>query len=311
MTPARSIPALALTAALLATVFVAPVAPAQVVKSSIPETEGVGVMDRRGQQVPFDLVFTDSTGQRITSKQLFDGRRPVMLVMAYYTCPLLCSLVLDHVKESINQLPWTAGEEYRVVTISFDHRNTPEQAAVKQATYLLGYEPQGVVKSDLRPDAWQFLCADAGNAQAISKAVGFHYRFLPENGEFSHPSAVFFLSPTGTVTGFIENLRFEPRDVKLALTEAGEGKTGTLFDRIVMSCFMYDPTRGTYILAATSVMKIGGVVTVLSLGGFLAAMFIVSNRRKPGHRTDPGAGQAVPTVGSIPPNPGSLAASQE
>jgi len=304
MTPARSIPALMLSAALLAAGVAAPTAWAQVIKSSIPQTEGVGVMDRRGQQVPFDLVFTDSTGQRITSKQLFDGRRPVMLVMAYYTCPLLCSLVLDHVKESINQLSWTAGEEYRVVTISFDHRNTPEQAAVKKATYLLGYEPQGVVKSDLRPDAWQFLCADAANAQAISKAVGFHYRFLPENAEFSHPSAVFFLSPTGTVTGFIENLKFEPRDVKLALTEAGEGKTGTLFDRIVMSCFMYDPTRGTYVIAATNVMKIGGVVTVLSLGGFLACMFIVSNRRKPGR-------QPAPTVGSIPPNPGSLAASQE
>lgn len=255
-------------------------ASAQVIKDSLPQLDGVGVMDRRGQQVPFDLVFTDSDGKKITSKQLFDGRRPVMLVMAYYTCPLLCSLVLDHVKESVNQLSWTAGEEYRIVTISFDHRNSPEQAAAKKALYLLGYEPDNSSKADLKPDAWQFLCADAANAQAISKAVGFHYRYLPENGEFSHPSAVFFLTPTGTVSGFIENLKFEPKDVKLALTEAGEGKTGSLFDRIIMTCFMYDPTKGTYVLAAKQVMKIGGALTALTLGTFIAGLFIVNHRRR-------------------------------
>ncbi len=255
----------------------------QLIKDSIPQTEGVGVVDRRGGHVPLDLVFTDSDGKRVTSKDLFDGKRPVLLVMAYYTCPLLCALVLDHVQDSLNQLDWTAGEEFRVVTVSFDHRNTPEQAAVKKATYLLGYEPadgRGDVKRNLKPDAWQFLCADVKNAQAISSAVGFHYRYLPENGEFSHPSAIFFLTPEGRVSGFIENLKFEPKDVKLALTEAGEGKTGSLFDRIIMTCFMYDPTKGTYVLAAKQVMKIGGVLTALTLGVFITGMFVYSHRRR-------------------------------
>lgn len=271
---------LAAIAALVVSAWAARPAAAQVIKDSLPQLEGVGVLDRRGQQVPFDLVFTDSDGRKLKSKELFDGRRPVMLVMAYYTCPLLCSLVLDHVKESINQLEWTAGEEYRIVTVSFDHRNTPEQAAAKRTLYLLGYEPDNARKTDLKPDAWQFLCADAENAQAISKAVGFHYRYLPENGEFSHPSAIFFLTPTGTVSGFIENLKFEPKDVKLALTEAGEGKTGSLFDRIIMTCFMYDPTKGTYVLAAKQVMKIGGVLTAVTLGTFIAGLFIVNQRRR-------------------------------
>ncbi|MFM9956506.1 MAG: SCO family protein [Phycisphaerales bacterium] len=276
-------------------------ASAQLIKDSIPQTEGVGVVDRRGGHVPLDLVFTDSDGKRVTAKQLFDGKRPVLLVMAYYTCPLLCALVLDHVQDSLNQLEWVAGEEFRVVTISFDHRNTPEQAAVKKATYLLGYEPgDGAkdVKRELKPDAWQFLCADVKNAQAISSAVGFHYRYLPENGEFSHPSAIFFLTPEGRVSGFIENLKFEPKDVKLALTQAGEGKTGSLFDRIIMTCFMYDPTKGTYVLAAKQVMKIGGVLTALTLGVFVAGMFVYSHRRR-ADLTGPESAPNGPESGSV------------
>jgi protein SCO1/2 len=314
----RTSPALSLIAALAVMFAAALPCSAQVIKSSLPQLEGVGVMDRRGTQVPFDLVFTDSDGRKITSKQLFDGRRPVMLVMAYYTCPLLCSLVLDHVKESINQLSWTAGEDYRIVTISFDHRNTPEQAAAKKTLYLLGYEPDNANKADLKPDAWQFLCADAENAQAISKAVGFHYRYLPENGEFSHPSAIFFLTPTGTVSGFIENLQYDPKDVKLALTQAGEGKTGTLFDRIVMSCFMYDPKQGTYVLQAMQVMKIGGIVTALTLGTFIGTMFLIHNRRRPQlscPAPTPTSIASTPTLASIcslnSPPTGTLAASQE
>lgn len=278
MSPVSAITKLALLAVLTAVCGIVRSAEAQVIKTSLPETDGVGVVDRRGSQVPLDLVFTDSTGKRVTSAELFDGRRPVMLVMAYYSCPLLCTLTLEQVKETLNELQWTAGDEFRVVTVSFDHRNTPEQAAVKKATYLLGYDRQGKT-GKLAPDAWNFYCSDATNAQALSKAVGFHYRFLPENGEFSHPSAVFFLSPTGMVTGFIENIEYPSRDVKLALIEAGEGRTGSLFDRVMVTCFMYDPVRGTYVLAAKGVMKIGGAITALSLGVFIVGLFIANHRR--------------------------------
>lgn len=266
-------------------------APGQLIKDSIPQTEGVGVADRRGESVPLDLLFTDSKGNRVTSKELFDGRRPVLLVMAYYTCPLLCALVLDHVKTSVNQIKWTAGEEYRIVTISFDHRNTTEQAAVKKATYLLGYEPMSGQK-ELKPDAWEFYTADVANAQAISKAVGFHYRFLPENAEFSHPSAIFFLSPEGKVSGLIENLEFKPRDVTLALLDASEGKAGSLFDRVIMSCFMYDPTKGTYVLAAKNVMRLAGLATAVGLGTFIAGLFVYNTQRRrfPEGRSVPAGG---------------------
>lgn len=274
---------------------------AQLIREKLPQTEGVGVADRRGMPVPLNLAFTDSEGRRVTSAQFFDGRRPVLLVMAYYTCPLLCPLTLDHVKESLNQIDWTAGEEFRVVVASFDHRNTPQQAAVRRGATLLGYDRGGSgTNGDLRDDAWTFLCADAENAQGLAKAVGFHYRFLPENGEFSHPSAVFFLTPTGKVGGFIENLEFNPRDVRLALVEAGEGRAGSLFDRVMLTCFMYDPDRGVYVLGAKNAMKLGGAVTALALGVFLGGMFMSHHRRRPrAAGVDQASGQPDPGVPAL------------
>lgn len=252
----------------------------QLIKSSLPQTEGVGVEDMRGNPLPLGLEFTDAAGKRVTARELFDGRRPVMLVMAYYTCPLLCPLVLNKVRDSLNHIDWTMGEEFRVVTVSFDHRNTPEQARVQQDAYLLGYDRPGSADGGkLRPDAWKFLCADVQNAQGIARAVGYHYRFLPENGQFSHPSAVFFLTPTGTVNGFIENIEFKPQDVQKALKEASQGKAGSLFDRVMLTCFMYDPEKGTYVLAAQKVMKLGGAVTALSLMTFVGVMFAKGHKR--------------------------------
>ena len=269
---ARGLAASALLAA-AALSFGAQAASAQLLQKELPQTKGVQIADRRGQQVPPDLVFHDSNGKLITSKELFDGRRPVLLVMAYYTCPLLCPLVLDHVKDSLNNISWVAGDQFRVVTVSFDHRNTAEQAALKKQTYLLGYN------HEVKPDAWRFLVADVDNAQGIAKAVGFHYRFLAETGEFSHPSAIFFLTPDGKVSNFIENLVFSPADVQRGLEEAAEGHTGSLFERIMLTCFMYDPERGVYKMQALATMKIGGALTAAALGVTLTALFINGRRR--------------------------------
>lgn len=273
-TPARVLAALA---ASLLVMLGAAQARAQVLLKTLPGTEGVQVVDHRGEQVPLDLTFTDSSGKKIVSGELFDGKRPVILVMAYYTCPMLCPLVLDHVKTALNSLDWKLGDDYRVVTISFDHRNTAEQAALKKQMYLLGYN------QDVKPDAWRFMVSDVANAQAICKAVGFYYRFLPESGQFAHSSAIFFLTPTGKVSNFIENLVYDPRDVQKALVEAKGGSKGTpsIFQRIATTCFLYDPERGVYSMQAMGAMKLGGALTACALAVFLAVLFINGRRHQP------------------------------
>jgi len=250
-------------------------APAQVLLDSLPETEGVEVLDRRGAELPRGLVFKDGLGNEVRSDDFFDGKRPVILVLAYYDCPLLCSLVLNNLQQTLNELKWTLGEDYRVVTVSFDHTNTPAQAREKQALYLAGYRDEQV-----EPDAWRFLIGDAKNVRALADSVGFVYRFLPDSGEFSHPSAIFFASPKGTLTGFIENLEFPADQTNLALMDAADGKLGSLFDRVAFTCYMYDPKTGRYVIHPMRVMQIGGGVTLVCLGAFLGVMFFAGRSRR-------------------------------
>lgn len=254
-------------------------APGQMIKSrdEVDEIQGVGIDPRRGEEVPRDLEFTDSFGNTVRMGDLFDGDRPVLLIMAYYDCPLLCTLVLNRVQEGLNGVSWTAGDEFRVVTISFDHTNTTAMAAEKRATYFAGYS-----REEVPDDAWIFCTADAQNARGLCEAIGYHYRYIPETQEFSHPAALIFLTPDGVVHNYIENLEYRPRDIKLALFEAAEGKQGTIFDRVEHFCFVYDPDTGGYVLAM-GVMKTGGILTMLALGSFITwVVWSSAIKRKPG-----------------------------
>lgn len=266
--PGRIVPwnTLAVLAAGLVSLSAAP-SEAQVLrKNLLPEQEGVGIVERRGEQVPLDLTFKDSFGKTVRLGDYFDGTRPVILVMAYYTCPLLCTKVLNEVQATLNQLKWTAGDQYRIVTISFDHRNTTQEARTKQQTYLSGYA------RDVNESAWPFLTGDVENIRALASAVGYHYKFLPDQGEFSHPSSLIFLTPTGKVNTYLERMDFPVMEVRLALSEAAEGRVGSIFDRVVAFCFVYDHTQGKHTIAAQRIMMFGGVAIMIAVGSFIGVM---------------------------------------
>lgn len=265
----RPIPALVGALALVAT-GVAP-ARAQVLKDSIPELEGVGIVERKGVEVPKGLEFTDSFGRTVKSGDWFDGERPVMLVLAYYDCPILCTLTLNSVQRCLNEMDWTAGEEFRVVTLSFDSRNKADKAREKRDLYLLGYDREAP------DDGWTFLTGTVDNIKPLTNAVGYHYRFLPESGEFSHPSALIFLTPDGRVHNYIEQLKFNPKEVRLALMEAADGRAGSIFDRIAHRCFPYDPKTGRHTPKVVQIMRFGVSLAAVALGGFIA--FTVLSRR--------------------------------
>lgn len=248
---------------------------AQVLKDSLPQLEGVGIVERRGEPIPEGLQFTDSFGRSVRFKDYCDGKKPVILVMAYYDCPLLCTLVLNRVQRVLNELKWTAGADFRVVTVSFDHLNTTEQARMKQAEYLLGYN------RPVPESAWEFLTGDVANIRALSNAVGYHYKFMVETGEFSHPAALIFLTPDGKVHNYLEKLDFTSMEVQLALAEAADGKVGTIFDRIKHFCFSYDPKTGRYTADAFTVMRVGATGCALLLAGFIARLVWQRGRLKP------------------------------
>lgn len=264
--------AVRLLAAAIACATVAP-APAQVLRKDLPELEGVGIVERRGEAVPADLTFKDPRGRDVRLGDYFDGRRPVILVMAYFDCPLLCTLVLNDVQRCLNQLNWTAGEQFQILTVSFDHRDTPEAARSMRATYLAGYA------KDAPEDAWPFLTGDARNIRALANAVGFHYRYLPESGEYSHPAAMIVIAPDGTIHNYIENMVFDPAQVKQALMEAAEGRVGSIFERVAHFCFSYDFTTGKYTPRVVRIMQIGAAGTFAALALFMGYVGLSRSRR--------------------------------
>ncbi len=264
-----------LTAIFAALSICAASAHAPLIPTALPdELRGVKLVEHRGETVPSDIRLVDSKGNDRTTGDFFDGDRPVILILAYYDCPLLCTLVFNRAQDALNDVSWTLGKEFRVLTVSFDFTDTTEDAYARQQEYLLGYK-------EIVPDiAWEFCTTDAENAKRLASAIGFHYKYIPETDEYSHPSVLTFLTPDGKINNYIENLIFDPRDVKLALIESSEGKQGSIFDRIQHFCFTFNDSEGKYTLQAINVMKLGGGLTLLFVGSFLGVYTIVSRRRR-------------------------------
>ncbi|MFG0256744.1 MAG: SCO family protein [Phycisphaerales bacterium JB043] len=265
--PSHARLACCLLAALL--VFVCAMgASAQYSLKELPEErQGVDVFERRGDVVPSDIVFTDSRGETVTLGDYFDGERPVILIMGYYTCPLLCDIVFHKAQQGFNDLAWTMGKEYRVVTVSIDPEDTPEAARERQESLLGGY------KREVSPESWEFLVGDQASIDALAGSIGFSYKALPEVEEFSHPAALTFLSPDGEISNYLIGLVYPEKQLRLALTEAAEGKVGSLFDKVLLFCHVYDLEAGAFVWEAMTIMRIGATAVAIALGSFVFLLF--------------------------------------
>ncbi|MGD9692346.1 MAG: SCO family protein [Phycisphaerales bacterium] len=252
-------------------------ASAQVLLKEPPkDLQGVQVTEKRGSQLPLDLPLIDSDGMAVRLGDYFDGKRPVALLFAYYSCPMLCNLNLAGVQESVRDLRWELGKDYRLVTLSFDHRNSVDEAATKKAIFTK------LLREDQKKD-WAFLLATEQNARLAADAAGFAYRFLPDSGEYAHDWAVIVCTPSGEVSTYLYGkygAAYSEKQMRLALADAADGKMGSVFDRITLWCYHYDPTRGAYTVQAFRVMQIGGAVTALALGTFVGGMFFAGRRRR-------------------------------
>lgn len=233
---------------------------------SLPaELEGVGIVERIGRDVDKSLSFTNEDGYRVELGSFFHQGRPVLLNLVYYTCPMLCNLLLNGQTNTLRQIPWTPGNEFEIVTISIDSTETPKLAAQKKRTYLASYG---------RPaPGWHFLVDRDGNSKKLAEQVGFHYRYDERQQQYAHAAAVMILTPEGKLSRYLYGVQFKARDLRLALTEASEGKTGSAVDRLLLFCFHYDPQARSYVLFATNFMRAGGIAVVLVLGGALLSLW--------------------------------------
>ncbi len=248
-----------LAVSLAALIACAGPAAAQGPDPAVPDdTEGIGIFERNGAQVPLDLRFTDETGKAVTLGDYFQGDRPVLLLLVYYACPGVCNALLNGLTESLQGMEWTAGDQFRIVTVSIDPKETSELARSKKLGYI------GLYGRPEAADGWAYLIGSQESIEQLAATVGFGYRYQERTGLYTHAASVMVCTPGGKLSRYLNDVVFEPATLQLALTEAAQGTVGSPVQRLMLRwCYMYDPSSGRYVVAARKVMAIGGLVTVL------------------------------------------------
>jgi protein SCO1 len=233
----------------------------------------VGIDQRLDQPIPLNLVFRDEEGKSVTLDDYF-GAKPVILILVYYRCPRLCSVVLNHLTESLRKIDYRIGKEFQVVTVSFDPRETPELAAAKKVAYLESYGHAGAEQG------WHFLTGEEPAIKRLAEAVGFRYAYDRERDQFAHVSAVMILTPQGKIARYHFGVEYPPRDVQFSLEDASAGKIGSPVARpLRMLCFSYDPSTGRYSFAIMRILQLTGLLTII---GMVAAFWRLRRRDRPG-----------------------------
>jgi protein SCO1 len=265
--------------------------PGQGIPAGMPrELEDVGVDEHMDGQLPLDADFRDHTGKPVKLGEFFDGKRPVVFLFAYHTCPVVCSLILSDTIKSLKEVEWTIGKEFDVVVISVNPHESLEKTAAKRAGMLGDY---------VRPEAangLHLLVGDKVNIDRAAAAVGFKYKYDADIDQYAHPSVVMLAKPNGRVARYLYGLEFPPNDMRIGLLEASEGRSISTVEQVILYCYHYDPKGGKYVLVASRVMRLGGGLTAVILGSVLS-MFWIRERRKGGLLS---AAVKAPTSGELP-----------
>lgn len=231
-----------------------------------PYLTNVGIEQRLDGQVPPDLPFIDETGRAVKLGDYF-GKKPLILNLVYYNCPMLCGEVLAGLSASMKMVKFDVGNEFDVITVSFNPKETPELAGAKKQEYLKRYG---------RPNAaagWHFLTGPAESINALTKAVGFQYQYDESKNQYAHVTAIMVLTPQGRISRYFYGVDFPPKDLRMGLVEASQGKIGNVVDQVLLYCYHYDPAAGKYGAVVANMLKLGAAITILLLGGFILILF--------------------------------------
>ncbi|CAN5593814.1 SCO family protein [soil metagenome] len=225
--------------------------------------ENIGIDTRLGEKIDLDAKLVDESGKEVTLRDFTKDGKPLLLSLAYYSCPSLCSFHLNGLNDAFKQMKAPLGDEFNLVVVSFDPKETPALARAKKESYLRAYDrPEG-------DKGWHFLTGAGPTTAALAKAVGFKYRWDEEQKQYAHASAAYAIAPDGTITRYLFGIVFDPKTVRLSMLEASKGEVGTVVDKLILYCFHYDANANRYTLAAFNVMRAGGILILLVLGAFL------------------------------------------
>lgn len=232
-----------------------------------PGLQFVGIEQHLNAQVPGNLEFRDENGSLVKLGDYFGHGRPVILDLGYYQCPMLCSELLQGLVGSMKALTFNLGQDFDVLSVSFDPRETPEIAAAKKRDIMKRYGRANTA------NGWHFLTGQAGQIKALTDAVGYQYQFDPKTNQYAHATAIVLLTPDRHIAEYFYGVEFPPRDLRLGLVQASQGKIGGLTDSVLLYCYHYDPRVGKYGAVITNILQIGALATLLILGTCVYVMY--------------------------------------
>src|SRR5579863_157687 len=230
-----------------------------------PYLLNVGIEQRLNGQVPPDLTFVDDTGHTVKLGDYF-GKKPLILNLVYYNCTMLCGEALAGLSAALKMVKFDVGDQFDVITVSFNPRETPQLAAQKKAEYLKRYGRPGAAAG------WHFLTGPDDSINALTKAVGFQYQYDASRDQYAHATAIMVLTPQGRISKYFYGVDFPPKDLRMGLVEASQNKIGNAVDQVLLYCYHYDPATGKYGAVVSNMLKLGGAATILFVGGMLLVL---------------------------------------
>jgi len=238
-----------------------------------PILKNVRYEQKLDSQVPLDLGFRDENGKPVRLGDYF-AQKPVVLILAYYRCPMLCSQVLAGATHAFRQIPFRIGQQFNVLTVSFDARETPALAASSKQTYIASYgHPEAAA-------GWHFLTGRQPEIVALTQAVGFHYAWDTQTQQYAHATGIVVLTPSGKVAQYFYGIDYPAQDLRLALVQSSQERIGSLADEVLLYCSHYDPNSGRYNAVVGRVLQIAGAFTLLVLGGLLFLLFYLDKKKR-------------------------------
>ncbi len=248
-------------------------------KNELPlELKDMKIIEKTGQSLDLGLKFKNEMGQEIELRSLFKKDIPVLLTIVYYRCPTLCGYHLSGLQNVLKELEWNVGREYQFVAVSMDATEKSDLAKNKRDAFVQDYAKSG--KDRKSEVGWNFLTGDAESISKLAASVGFPYRFNVGLKQWIHPAVAYVITPEGKISRYLHGIAFDSKELKLSFIDAANGKIGNFIDKFTMFCFKFDPEKNKYTLYAYNIMKIGGLLTVLLISGFLFSFWRAYSKTK-------------------------------
>jgi len=244
-----------------------------------PGLKNVGIEQHLNEQIPPELIFQDENENQVRLADYF-SRKPMILNLVYYQCPMLCGEVLSGLESALRVLKFDVGNQFDVLTVSFDPRETPAMAATKKAEFLKRYGRPGATQG------WHFLTGPQQSIDALTKAAGFQYEYDPKSGQFAHTTAIMVLTPEGRIAQYYYGVEYASKDLRLGLVQASQNKIGNIVDQVLLYCYHYDPATGKYGAVVMRILRLAGAATILTLGLFMLVMFRKGSSTRSAERMD-------------------------